>query len=576
MSTALLRRALRRPGAGVGCSAAGCPRVDVLVIGGGISGVQIARHCAARGLATLLVEKEDFGSGTSAATTKAIHGGLRYLEQGDIPVVVESLRERRLLGLAAPHLVQPRSFLLTAYDWSTPRAPILGAGVGLYEALALGRNRGIPRDVRARRPRWVRREELLTQVPWLKREGLVGAWRHDDSLNLHPERLLLAILQSAVDDGAVALNHARVTGLLPAPQRGVRVRDELTGESADIQAEVIINAAGPWAAEALGVEAQRNGVAVAQSKGVHLMTRDLGNTDGVYVRGANGHHIVVNPWDGRQLIGPTDTPMDGSPDDAQAEVSDIELLRETFDSVAETPLRREDVVDTLVGVRPLLMSGDSTYTSSRRFDIIPGQPGVYTVLGGKWTTGRAMGEKVSAEIIAREAGLPPTKRISAELPLHASMRGYSTMNEALDAAVRAAPHLGLGREQREHLARMYGEDHVRILGLVAEHPELGQPLERQEAGASGRGCLDCAAQVVYAVEAEGACTLRDVVDRRLSLGTRRAVSTEGLDAVCRVLTRDLGWDAARLREERDAYDAAKRYRAEILDQGFACPSSALS
>lgn len=547
--------------------AGGGGRYDVLVIGGGISGVQIARHCAARGLHTLLLEKEDFGAGTSAATTKAIHGGLRYLEQGDLPVVVESLKERRLLGLAAPHLVQPRSFLLTAYEWSRPPAPILGAGVGLYEALALGRNRGLPRDCRARRPKWIRRDALLAQVPWLKREGLVGAWRHDDSLNLHPERLLLALLFSALDEGACAINHARVVGLLPNPRRGVIVHDEFSGKQEEIEAHVVINAAGPWAAQALGEAAAANNVAVTQAKGVHLIAHDLGNTDGIYVRGRNGHHIVVNPWEGRQLIGPTDTPIAGSPDEAWTEAEDIALLRETFDSVAQRPLRREDVVDTLVGVRPLLARGEEeeTYTASRRFDIIPGQPGVYTVLGGKWTTGRAMGEKVSAEIIAREPGLPPTTRISADEPLHASLRGYATMADALDAAVRRYPQLPLRRPVREHLARMYGEDHVRVLALVAEHPELAEPLEDSH---GRRGSLDCAAQVVYAVTEEGARTLGDVVDRRLSLGTRRAVPEAALDRVCGVLSDVLGWDAEQLRAEKAEYCSQQRLRADVLDEGF--------
>lgn len=148
---------------------------DVVVIGGGISGAQIARHAAGRGLRTVLFEAGDFSGGTSAATSKMIHGGLRYLEQRDFEQVQESLNERRYLGIAAPHQVAPRSFLLTAYDWSEPKVPVLGAGVALYEAMALKRNAGMPKDNRSSRFTWVSKKKLLTKVPWLDPEGLKGA-----------------------------------------------------------------------------------------------------------------------------------------------------------------------------------------------------------------------------------------------------------------------------------------------------------------------------------------------------------------------------------------------------------------
>jgi glycerol-3-phosphate dehydrogenase len=543
-------------------------RYDVAVIGGGITGVQVARHAAGRGLRTILLERDDYGSGTSAATTKAIHGGLRYLEQYDFGVVAESVSERHYLGLAAPHLVQPRSFLLTAYDWSSPPAPVLGAGVALYEAMALKRNIGVPKDIRSPRFRWMGKKKLLNQVPWLDPEGLVGAWRHDDTLNIHPERLLLAILNTFVADGGTAVNHAEVTGLLGRPGeriRGVLVRDTLTGTTEKIEATVTVNAAGPWVAEVLGDLADDAGVRVKQAKGVHLFTRDLGNRDAVYVRGRNGRHIVVNPWEGRTLVGPTDTPSEGGADAADTTVEDINLLRETLDSVSSRPLVREDVQDTIVGVRPLIDDGNDTYTSSRRFDIRDhgpnGLPGLFTVSGGKWTTGRKMGEKVMDTVIeASHRHLPPTRALdSRHLDLSTSFGDYDTVAAAFRAAAARVPEAGLPRDTRVHLARLYGTDHEKVLALVAGDRRLAARLG---------GSADIAAQVVYAVTDESARTLADVLDRRLTVGTLGLVDAAVVEQVAALIARLLGWAEERRQAEVAGYLGAQRARVEVLDEAF--------
>lgn len=541
---------------------------DLAVIGGGISGVQVARHAAGHGLRTILVEREDYGSGTSAATTKAIHGGLRYLEQHDFGVVAESLKERRYLGIAAPHLVQPRSFLLTAYEWSDPRAPVLGAGVALYETMAANRNVGVPRDIRSRRFRWVNRKELLARVPWLEPRELVGAWRHDDTLNLHPERLLLAILGAALADGATAVNHAEVTRVLRAPSgrvHGVRVRDRLNGRDHEIRAKVTVNAAGPWVESALGELAGRVGVKVRQSKGVHLLTRDLGNREGVYIRGRNGHHFMVNPWEGRTLIGPTDTPINGSADDAETTREDIELLLETFDSVAAEPLDRSAIEATLVGVRPLVMGGADTYTSSRRFEIRnhreAGVPGLFTLTGGKWTTGRAMGEKVLAQVLREEAEhLPPTRAFdSRQLPVAGAFGNFDTLAEAFASALHRGADLGLAERNRMHLARLYGTGQEAVLHLVRQDPGLGREIS------PANGCRDILAQVVHGVSQEGARTLRDVVDRRLTLGTLGPVSETALRLVAETMTPLLGWGPEQAAAEVAEYLHAQAAMRAVIE-----------
>ncbi|MCG7427924.1 glycerol-3-phosphate dehydrogenase/oxidase [Helcobacillus sp. ACRRO] len=561
-SAALAGRALGAPLRG---------EYDVAVIGGGISGVQIARHAAGRGLRTVLLEKVDFGAGTSSATTKAIHGGLRYLEQYDFGVVAESVAERRFLAIAAPHLVQPRSFLLTAFDWSAPKAPMLGAGVALYEAFAWNRNTGVPRDIRSPRFRWVGRRNLLRRAPILSPDGLTGAWRHDDTLNLHPERLLLALVHSFTADGGTALNHAEVTGLLRGADgsgavTGVRVRDSLTGETAAVPARTVINAAGPWVQQALGGDAPQAGVRVQQAKGVHLLARDMGLTDSLYVRGRNGRHVVVSPWQGRTLIGPTDTPSAGSADDARTEVEDVQLLRETLDSISARPLRREDVTSTIVGVRPLVATNGDTYSTSRRFTITDhaqqGLDGLFTVTGGKWTTGRAMGAQVIDRVIAaRGSRLGPTRRFdSRRLPLSTSFGDYGTVAAAFDAALRRVPAAPVPQAVRLHLARLYGTAHERVLALAEADPRLAEPI--------GSG-PDIAAQVVYAVTDEGARTLADVLERRLVIGTLGPVPEGALWQAAALLAGLLGWDEAGIRAEVEAYRGRLDADRDVLDEAFA-------
>lgn len=542
---------------------------DVVVIGGGISGAQIARHAAGRGLRTVLFEARDFSSGTSSATSKAIHGGLRYLEQYDFGVVQESINERRYLGIAAPHLVAPRSFLLTTYDWSAPKAPILGAGVALYEAMAFNRNSRMPRDNHSPRFSWVNKKNLLQKVPWLNPEGLKGAWRHDDTLNLHAERLLLGIVKSFIADGGTAVNHARVTRILKDQIRsrvtGVEVTDQVSGQRVEVTASVVINAAGPWAQEALGDLAEQAQMRVKQSKGVHLVTSDLGNSDGVYLRGKNGRHIIVNPWEGRTLIGPTDTPIEGHPDDATVTESDIDQLLETIDSVSARRLDRDQIQTTLVGVRPLVDDGSSTYTSSRRFDIADhsaqGLGGLYSVTGGKWTTGRLMGQKVIDRVVKDQAGvLPPVRSFDSRyLPLATSFGNYDTVGDALRAAVARMPAAGVDERTRVHLARLYGTEHLEVLELLSADPDLAQRLDPVG------DCLDIRAQAVYAVTREAAHTLGDVLDRRLVLGTLGVVSAAAAHRTAETIGPLLGWDDDMVSSEVADYLDEQQSRQAVLD-----------
>lgn len=347
---------------------------DVVVIGGGITGICVAREAASRGLDVILFDGGDFGSATSSATTKYIHGGIRYLEQFDIEVVRESLRERRILALGAPHLVEQTKFIMPGWRWSKPPTALIGAGVLLYDALSFDRNQRTPDSLRIPHPRWMSRRQLLEAVPWLDPAGLQGAFAYHDTMNIHPERLLLAYAKSAAMAGARLVNHARVTGFLGEDCDGVfrvdGVRVLRDGSVLEVRARAVVNAAGPWIDKVLATLGRPTGVGVDRSKGVHVLTRPLGGpgrvTDAVFARARSGRHVIVSPWMGKSFIGPTDTPIDADESSVVVDPSDVDSILETVNSTMAPDADRlsvDDVEMTTVGVRPSSEPAPGTRTA---------------------------------------------------------------------------------------------------------------------------------------------------------------------------------------------------------------------
>lgn len=534
---------------------------DLAVVGGGITGISVAREAAGRGLRTLLVDKADFGAGTSSATTKYLHGGIRYLEQYEFGVVRESLRERRILSLAAPHLVQPVRFLMPAWRWSKPSAPLLAAGVLTYDLLAFDKNWGVPDSLHMPKPRWLSRRRLLEAVPWLEPHQLQGAFAYPDVLNIHPERLLLALAQSAVQLGAVLLNHMRADRFLLRPDdrgrteaHGLVVVDELNGERHEVQARTVVNAGGPWMDVVLRGTGRDLGVGVQRSKGVHLLTRALGGRDAVFARAPSGKHVIVSPWQGYSFIGPTDTAVDDEPDDVRAVADDVDLILDTVNATSTTPLTRRDIQHVNVGIRPLVrrVGGDS-YHTSRRHELYDhaeaGLVNVWSIGGGKWTTGRALAEHV-LDALGTAPALAAVRRreySSRRAPVWGAFAWASDAGPYLDGAARGRRDVDLPTDVRLHLARLYGTAHAAVLDLVAADPALGRRLS----GRSGR--LDIAAQVVHAVVQESARTAADVIDRRLVLGTLGGVTPAEVREVVTIMAPLLAWDAGRAAREEQRY-----------------------
>ena len=539
---------------------------DVVIIGGGITGVSVAREAASRGLRTILLERDDFGSGTSAATTKYIHGGIRYLEQYDVAVVRESLRERRILALGAPHLVEQTRFIMPAWRWSKPPTALIGAGVLLYDTLSFDRNLGAPDSLRIPHPRWLSRAKLLAAVPWLDQSGLQGGFAYHDTLNVHPERLLLAYAKSAAAAGATLLNHARVSGFVStAGERlkieGVHVVDVLSGREFTITGKVVVNAAGPWIDKVLGTLGRGTGVGVDRSKGVHILTRPLGGpgrvADAVFARAQSGRHVIVSPWMGKSFIGPTDTPIEGDESSVVVDPEDVTLILDTVNSTmapSESRLTTEDVEMTTVGVRPLIRetgtdddsADDSqTYVASRAHELYHhtdhGVDNLWSIGGGKWTTGRATAEEMVDALLKNELSEVQSRNFDSRSTAAAGTFAWAEDAEPFitDAALSMSD-LGIPIHIGEHIARLYGTEWVRIASIVEQNPASVSQISPE--------CHDIEAQVIFAVVDEGARTLSDIVDRRLVIGTIGLVGREALTRVASVAAPLLGWDEATTHE----------------------------
>ena len=517
-------------------------KVDLVVIGGGITGVSVAREASANGMSVVLIDKADFGSGTSSATTKYIHGGIRYLETMEVGVVRESLRERRILALAAPHLVRQQRFLKPAWTWSRPNAPEIGLGIGLYGGLAYDRNRDVPDSLRIPRSSWLSKSTVLRDVPWLQGDDLRGAWAYYDTLNLFPERLLLEFLFTAVQQGAVAINYCRATSLVFSPPdddgdravSGVRVKDTLTGEERELSAAIVVNAAGPWVDEVLtGIESS---VHVLRSKGVHVLVSSIDGmrqNDAVFARAHSGGHVIVSPWMGRLLIGPTDTAIDESVDDAHVEASDVSLILDTLnqtlaDGVA--PLTDADVIGTTVGVRPLIGTGESqSYNASRRHEVHDhapeGYPGLFSILGGKWTTGRATAEHL-LRVLASSGYWPGHSLVSTRRSAVSSAWSWADdPTPYVEGVVQSWARLGIERPVVETLTMLYGTTANDVLALAAADTSLARRVSDRS------GVYDIAAQIVWGIQHEGARTLADLIDRRMTIGSLGGITGKEIDAI---------------------------------------------
>ncbi len=525
--------------------------VDVLVVGGGITGVGTALDAVTRGLSVGLLEQRDFASGTSSRSSKLVHGGLRYLEMLDFALVREALQERGLLlTRLAPHLVKPVPFLYPLMHRGWER-PYVGAGLAMYDAMAMtGKyDMGLPHH------RHLLRRQVRRIAPDFKTDGIAGAIQYYDA-QVDDARLVVTIARTAASHGALCANRTRVVGFLREGERvtGVRAVDLESGREIEVRARVVVNAAGVWTDEIQEMVGGRGALHVQASKGIHLVVpRDRIRSDSGLIMRTAVSVLFVIPWGRHWIIGTTDTPWNLDKAHPAASRRDIDYLLGEVNKLLREPLTHEDVEGVYAGLRPLL-SGESEPTSriSREHTVVTPVPGLVIIAGGKLTTYRVMGrDAVAAAAHSLGGAVPPsiTDRI-----LLAGAEGYEARaNQRIGLARRS----GLHPARIDHLLNRYGGLVDELLDLVASRPELGRPLP---------GAEDyLAAEVVYAVTHEGARHLDDVLTRR----TRISIETfdRGTTTACPaadLMAAELSWDDARRDDEVDHY--LRRVEAERQSQ----------
>jgi glycerol-3-phosphate dehydrogenase len=484
-------------------------RFDLLVIGGGIIGAGIACEAARVGLAVALVDRADFGSQTSSASSKLIHGGLRYLRLGDIRLVREAQRERRaLMRVVAPHLVRRLPFLLPLYRRGPYHPLAVQAGLWVYSALAGERHGRLVAPERARR-----------SVPPLRTDDLRACGVYADA-STHDSRLCLANVQGAAEAGAIVANYAEAVALRIADGRvgGADIRDRLAGESISVSARLVVNATGPWIDRLRTLEDGQARPSMRLSKGVHVFLELTAPWSAALTIPHDKVRVsFAVPWEGMLLLGTTDTAYEGNPDEVGVDEEEIgSVLAEAGVALDAEAVRPEAVRASSAGLRVLPNARGPTARARRETVLLRGRGGMLTVAGGKLTTYRRIAlEALNA--LRSDLGFPRIDGSPAPLPgavgLAEANARLATLHAELDPALRA------------HLAHLYGSHAEDVLALASGDPRLFERLHS--------GVPDIAAQAVYAQEREWACTAEDVLRRRTSLALR---GVAGPELVARVET----------------------------------------
>jgi glycerol-3-phosphate dehydrogenase len=528
--------------------------LDVLVIGGGVTGTGAALDAASRGLRVGLVEARDLAAGTSSRSSKLVHGGLRYLEQRDFKLVKEALRERDLLvSKLAPHLVRPLPFLYPIYKKVVER-PYVGAGLVIYDAME-GTRRPVPYH------RHLTTRGALKRAPALKSDRLAGAMTYYDA-QVDDARLALTVARTAVTHGAIVVTGASAIALLRSPDDrgtrvvGARVRDEETGQVHDIRATRVVVCAGVWSDlvhEASGVRA---GYTVRMSKGVHLvMPRTAVNADtGMIVRTEKSVLFFI-PWgDDRWIVGTTDTDFSGDRAEPTATAQDVDYILGQANRVLAEPLTSADVLAVYAGLRPLVAEPEPapgaapadgaekpTTKLSREHVVDIPLPGLVSIAGGKLTTYRLMARDViDAAVVDFPREVPPS--VTDQLPL----LGADGLAAVRAAGRRLAEDYGVSVQVVEHLVTRYGALAEELLALIRADKSLRRPL------AAGYPYLR--AEVAYAVTHEGALHVEDVLARRVRLLIESAdAGASAAPDVAMIMGKLLGWGRRQRAQETQRY-----------------------
>jgi glycerol-3-phosphate dehydrogenase len=502
---------------------------DMIIIGGGATGVGVAVDAASRGYKVLLVEQSDFGKGTSSRSTKLVHGGVRYLEQGNISLVMEALRERGLLQQNAPHLVHDLAFVVPSYSWW--ESPFYGVGLKIY-SLFSGKYKFGPTQL-------LSKEETLERLPTIKTDGLRGGVVYYDG-QFDDTRLLINLAATAATLGATMLNYVRVTGLTRNADgfvSGVKIRDEESGRERAVEGRVVVNATGAFCDAVRRMADPEAAALIAPSQGIHLVfDRSFLGTGGggdcaiMVPHTPDGRVMFAIPWHGHTLVGTTDVPVNDTPLEPTPTEGEIEMILETAGAYLRRPPTRADILSMFAGIRPLARAGNSKNTAaiSREHTIEIDNAGLLTIAGGKWTTYRAMAEDCvnQAATLADLEERPCVTRTLRVHGHHASADEFGSLG-------------------------VYGSDAPAITELTRSDPALAGQLHPDLPYTAG--------EIVWAAREEMSRTVEDALARRtraLFLNARAAVAMA--PAVAALMARELGRDEAWEHAQVDSFVSLAR------------------
>lgn len=503
---------------------------DFIVIGGGATGLGIAVDAASRGYKTVLLEQSDFAKATSSRSTKLVHGGVRYLQNGDVALVREALRERGLLKKNAPHLVKDQRFIIGNYKWW--EKPFYTLGLTVYDLLAgkMSLGRSLP----------MRRSDVIRNIPRIVQKNLRGGVVYHDG-QFDDSRLAINLMQTAIEKGAVAVNHCKVTSLVKNSEgkvSGIKAEDLLGGISLDLKGSCIINATGIFVDSIIHLDDPALKAMVRPSQGVHLVVDRsfLGGNDAIMIpKTSDGRVMFGVPWHNRVILGTTDIPVKEFVLEPKALEEEVDFILETVSRYLDKPPQRKDILCVYAGLRPLAAPknhADSAKTKeiSRSHKLLVSASGLVTITGGKWTTYRQMAEE-TVDIALKTNKLPFRKCNTRNLRIH----GY------------------MENPDRNHWKYIYGSDQEEIKKLESENPDFARKLHADYDFTAG--------EVVWAVRKEMARTVDDVLARRVRALYIDALASMAMaplvaSVIAAELKKDTEWEN---RQVKDYIEMAKGY-----------------
>ncbi len=522
---------------------------DLVVIGGGIVGAGVAQDAASRGLSVLLIEKDDFASHTSSKTTKLIHGGLKYLETGQLKLTYELSKERELLEQLAPHLVKDISLVLPLINGETFFSWKASIGLSIYDLLSFNFSHGATRHERLN-PR-----EVLEAAPAISASNIVGGLRFHDAIT-DDARLVLTVLKSAVGQGAHVINYMEAASLKIESNlvRGIECRDRLNGNILNVRCKTCVNAAGIFSDQILRLLKGTWESRTVPAKGIHIVLplSAFPTNTGLFLPSTPGRYVFVLPWQRALMVGTTDDIYKGDLDNPLANSDEIDYLLNVMNQYTEkSTVNRSDIISAWAGIRPLVSPHDNaikdTTRLSREHKIFVGPKGLVCIIGGKLTNYRLMAEQVVDRLFERFPGLTSVGSKSSRTK-RLILGGWLDKNDFLVSSALIASRgrrLSLDPATIDHLTSTYGKEALAILDLVEENGELKERISPE--------FPPLMAEITYSVQNEMAISLEDFLSRRIRLAILdHKQCMEAAPKVARQMQALLGWDGQRLGAELES------------------------